>query len=203
MTQNIINTVGQHVFRYDPPKFIEKDAPFRAKNPTAAEEQASKMNGEEPRYQFLGEGYYFWDHNIGRAHKWGTSHYNGKYLILEADMVLSGDKFLDMVGSREDLRIFIDAYEYLKKRDAGLKVGAFFKVMQTIAKYQPAAWPFTIIRALNVKRNGNFVAYNHLPNSDMLLDPEIIICFYDKKELNLQNTRYFDKNNNPWTPRIS
>lgn len=201
MSKNIISTVGQHVFRYDPPKFIEKDAPFRAKNPTAAEEKEAEIKGEEPRYQFLGEGYYFWDNNIGRAHKWGKKHCGNKYIILEADMILSGDAFLDLVGSREDLGIFLDVYEYMKKRDADLKIGAFFKGMQAIAKYQPGVWPFTIIRALNVKRNGNFAAYNHLPNADMLLDPEIIICFYDKKELNLQNTRYFDKNNNPWTPR--
>lgn len=91
----------------------------------------------------------------------------------------------------------------MKKKNPGLKIGAFFNGMQTMAKYQPMAWPFTIIRALNVKRNGNFVAYNHLPNADMLLDPEIIICFYDEKELNLQNSRYFDKNNKSWTPRTS
>lgn len=203
MSKNIIATIGQHVFKYDPPKYSEKDAPYLAKNPTAPEVTESEQNRKEPRYQFLGEGFYFWDNNIGRAHSWGKTHCDDKYLILEADLVLAGDQFLDLVGSREDLMIFLEAYEKMRKIEPGLKIGAFFKGMQTIAKYRPAAWPFTIIRALNVKRNGNFAAYNHLQNADMLLDPEIIICFYGKKELNLQNTRYIDKNNQAWTPEIS
>lgn len=106
MSKNIINTVGQHVFKYDPPKYSEKGAPFRAKNPTAKDIKKSEITGEEPIYQFLGEGYYFWDNNIGRAHRWGKNHCNNRYLILEGDFVLSGDSFLDLVGSREDLMFF-------------------------------------------------------------------------------------------------
>ena len=202
MSKNIIPTIGQHVFRYDPPKYTEKGAPVLACNPTKPEIMEAEKNNNEPKYQFLGSGYYFWDNNIQRAHRWGEEHCDGKYLICECSLVLQGESFLDLVGSREDLGKFLEVYMKMRKFDPNLKIGAFFYTMQVIAKYQPNTWPYTIIRALNVKRGKNEAPYNHLYNAKMLLDPEIIICFYNKNELNLQNSRYLDKNNCVWTPKI-
>ncbi|MBD5280523.1 MAG: hypothetical protein HDS35_08265 [Bacteroides sp.] len=202
MSKNVISTIGQHAFKYDPPKYTEKGAPVLAKNPTPDEEKMVMESGKEPKFQFLGSGFYFWDNNIGRAHDWGHSRCNGKYLILEIPLVLTGDHFLDLVGSREDLMVFMDVYEKMRKLKPGLKVGAFFHGMQTMARHKPDVWPFKTIRALNVKGNSNKVLFNSIPNSHMLLNPEIIICFYDKNELILQDSRYIDKNNRVWTPSI-
>lgn len=203
MSKNIIHTIGQHVFRYDPPEYTEKGAPVFAKNPTPEKIKESEENKKEPKYQFLGAGFYFWDNNIKRAHRWGRQHYQNNYLILEIPLDLKGDNFLDLVGSREDLMKFLKAYRKIKKKFPGLKIGAFFHGMQTMTKNGFSAWPYKIIRALNVKSNASKIPFNNIPDSRMLLDPEIIICYYDKNELNLHRSRYLDKNNHTWTQKIS
>lgn len=203
MSKNIINTIGHHVFKYLPPDFTEKGIPFLAKN--SAKENESSVNGKntEYKFQFLGEGYYFWDDNIARAHKWGNSRYKGRYLIMELPLQLKGNRFLDLVSSREDLRLLLDVMKEVAKEIPDLKLGAFFHVMQTMEKHQPGTWPYSIIRALNVKANAVKLPFNHIKGSDMLLDPEIIICFYEKKELNLHSIRYIDKTDKEWTPKKS
>ena len=204
MSKNIINTIGQHVFKYDPPQYTEKGAPVLAKNLITKESTknvaSEVVKKEEDKFQFLGEGYYFWDDNIKRAHKWGKQHCKGKYLILELPLELKGDRFLDLVGSREDCRIFYEAYKKKEKDTPGLKIGAFFHGIQTIAKNSHKPCPFSIVRALNLKSNAKKISFNHIIDSEMLLDPEIIICFYEKKELNLQSIQYKDKNDGVWVP---
>lgn len=203
MSRNIIHTIGQHVFKYLPPEFTEQGAPFLARNPERKSGLAVKDTKEAEKFQFLGEGYYFWDDNIERAHKWGKDHYKGHYLIMELPLKLDGEDFLDLVGSREDLRGFCEVFNKIRKTKPGLKIGAFFHGMQEMAKSNPALWPFTVIRALNVKSNAEKVSFNQIIGSKMLLNPEMIICFYEKKELNLQSIRYLDKNNQEWTSRTS
>lgn len=197
MSKNIIPTVGQHVFKYDPPRYTEKGVPVLAEN---TDEHKGINDGRKDKFQFLGEGYYFWDSNRNRAHKWGKDHYKGDYLILELDLVLSGENFLDLAGSRHDLLEFYKVYSGMRKGNPNLKIGAFFKTMQILQKHRPEKWPFTVVRALNVKKGANRIPFNHVSDSEMILDPEIIICFYDRNELNLQNIRYIDKNGNIWTP---
>ena len=122
---------------------------------------------------------------------------------MELPLKLEGEKFLDLVGSREDLKGFCNVFNKMKDNNPDLKIGAFFNGMQEMAKINPQVWPFTVVRALNVKRNANKVLFNHLAGSEMLLNPEIIICFYEKNELNLQNIRYINKNNQEWTSTTS
>ncbi|MDE5872128.1 MAG: hypothetical protein K2H22_09325 [Muribaculaceae bacterium] len=172
MSKNIIHTVGQHVFKYDPPEYTENGVPVLAKNP--------EDKDEEKRFQFLGEGYYFWDDNINRAHKWGKTHYKDKYLIMEIPLSLQGNRFLDLVGSRADLMTLVDVLKETMKEIPNLKLGAFFHMMQTMEKYEPGTWPYSIIRALNVKSRANKISFNHVLDSNMLLNPEIIICFTKK-----------------------
>lgn len=198
MSQNVIFTNGQHVFRYFPPEYTEDGVPVLAKNPSNT---GNGENEKEDKFQFIGEGYYFWDDNIERAHRWGNGHYKGDYLILELPLVLQGENFLDLVGSRKDLKLFLEVYSEMRKLMPGLKIGSFFYGMQTLAKYQPSKWPYTVIRVLNVKRNADRVSFNQVKGSEMLLNPEIIICFYEKNELNLQSKRYIDKNGKEWTPK--
>ena len=202
MSSNIINTIGHHLFKYNPPEYTAEEAPFLAKNPEE-EDMLESVEDEKKaeankKLQFLGEGYYFWDNNINRAHRWGKSHYQGKYLIMEVPLCLQGDCFLDLVGSREDLMEFVEVLKEVLKEMPDLKIGSFFHMMQTMEKYEPGAWPYSVIRALNVKKNANKISFNHIQGSEMLLNPEMIICFYDKNELNLQNIRYINKNNKEW-----
>lgn len=201
MSRNIIHTVGQHVFKFLPPEYTEMGAPVLAKHPDIDPNNNNTNN--KPKFQFLGQGYYFWDFNIERAQKWGKDHYDDNYLILEGDLVLQGESFLDLAGSREDLILFVKAFNKLAEHYPNLQVGEFFYWMQTMAKKEKVKWPYTIIRALNVKSKVRKVAFNRLRGSEMILDPEIIICFYEKNELNIHNIHYIDKNRKIWTPKKS
>ena len=176
-------------------------APVLAKHPDIDPNNNNTNN--KPKFQFLGQGYYFWDFNIERAQKWGKDHYDDNYLILEGDLVLQGESFLDLAGSREDLILFVKAFNKLAEHYPNLQVGEFFYWMQTMAKKEKIKWPYTIIRALNVKSKVRKVAFNRLRGSEMILDPEIIICFYEKNELNIHNIHYIDKNRKIWTPKKS
>lgn len=193
MSENIIKTTGQHVFRYLPPKYTEKGAPFLAEN-----KEVEKNGVKVMHYQFLGEGYYFWDYNIKRAHKWGRDHYEGDYKILEIPLVLSGDNFLDLVGSRKDVEILLKFMKELKNFVPIDKFGAFMHGIQQMKKMNYNKWPYTIIRALNLKSNTKSIPFNHLKDSRLLLNPEVIICFYDTKDINLQNKKIIDKQERQW-----
>ncbi len=188
MSDNIIKTVGQHVFKYLPPDFIEKDAPFVAVN-----KEIEKNGKKMIHYQFLGEGYYFWDYNIQRAHKWGKEHYSGDYKILEVPLELSGEKFLDLVGSRKDVITLLKVMRSMKKIVPANKIGAFMHGMQQVKKKNPKKWPYSIIRALNLKDNVITMPFNHIVDSKLLINPEVIICFYDRNDINLQNKHIIDR----------
>lgn len=80
---------------------------------------------------------------------------------------------------------------------------AFFHIMQTMEKYEPGSWPFSVLQTLNVKGNANKISFNHIPDSKMLFNPEIIICFYEKNYLNLQGIRcYIHKEQESWHPSL-
>lgn len=175
-----------------------------AKNPEITQSAEGEVkDSNSNKLQFLGEGYYFWDNNLKRAHRWGKTHYDGKYLIMQIPLELKGNRFIDLVGSREDISIFCESFKEMRKNIPGLTVGSFFFVMQKMEKYEHGSWPFTIIRALNLKKNAEAVPFNHLQDSKMSLNPEIIICFYDRNELNLHCVSYINQQDKKWTPKIS
>lgn len=188
MSENIIKTVGQHVFKYLPPKYTEKGAPFLAKN-----KEVEKNRKKIMHFQFLGEGFYFWDHNLARAHKWGKTHYKGNYKILEVPLYLHGKNFLDLVGSRKDVETLLRVMNHMKGVVPVDKFGAFMHGMQEVRKRNPKKWPYTVVRALNLKQNADIIPFNHRDDSNLLINPEVIICFYDKKEINLQKQRIIER----------
>ncbi len=57
-----------------------KDAVLKVRAPFRS--TARKINGKLIK-PFLGDGYYFWEHNIDVAHFWGNNHYNNDYVITE------------------------------------------------------------------------------------------------------------------------
>lgn len=182
MSRNIINTTVHHTFKFLPPAYTEDGIPCFS--------QVTKKSDDkkDPHYPFLGEGYYFWDFNLKRAQEWGKKNYGNDYKILETSVTLQGDNFLDLVGSRQDLSDFLKVLYEMKRRKPGIKLGEFFYGMQCLERKKPGTWPFSIIRALNVKSNAKKISFNHVPNSEMLLNPEIIVCFYNRNEINMDES---------------
>lgn len=191
MSLNIVRTIGHHTFRYDPPTWTEKGAPVKSKNNPETQEN------NEPQYKFLGDGYYFWDDNIEMAKRWGERQYKGKYKILECPLELKGENFLDLVGSRKDLRDFVTILNRIVEKWKDYKsIGKSLYLLQLMARYKPEVFPFTIIRSLDIKKNslndnsGDSIQYTSQLNKKMLLSPEIIICFYEKNDIPLHNARF-------------
>lgn len=69
--------------------FVLKNAPFLAKDDPA-----------KKKYQFLGEGYYFWEDDVEQAHKWGKTHYRNCYFIVEFDCEIDEVYLLDLNDRR-------------------------------------------------------------------------------------------------------
>ncbi len=99
MSKNIIQTIGQHVFKYDPPLFTEENVPVLAGNSKSADNVMQGNGNDRDKYQFLGEGYYFWDDNIERAHKWGKTRCEDKYLVFK-DIIKHIDHFFETADNK-------------------------------------------------------------------------------------------------------
>jgi len=71
----------------------------------------SEHNEEKKQWQWLTQGYYFWTDDAFFAYIWGKKHYRNKYYILECDIDVPDDLYLDLHGNVTDQVYF---YELLK-----------------------------------------------------------------------------------------
>ena len=67
---------------------------------------------EEP---WLGEGYYFWEHEIENARHWGKKHYHNRYSIYQSSYQNTEDG-LDLVDNYEDRERLEKDYQDIKRR---------------------------------------------------------------------------------------
>lgn len=184
MGGNIIITKGHHTCKTCVNDTVAKNqAPFKS--------VYNKRLGTEP---FLGEGYYFWDDNIEAAQWWGSTHYKGNYTILEYDFTLSGDCFLDLVGSRQDIKLLLKLRQVLVEqgfREEDLSVSKCIGLLKEIEQKEPGVFPYTIIRAMDINCKQNRIKFVNDENRHgyMILDPRIIICFFDKNDIPLHNAK--------------
>jgi len=158
----------------------------------------SKYKGEDdPHNPFLGEGYYFWDNNIGMAHEWGRIRYPTKgYYIFEGSLSLE-DKFLfDLVGNRSDQIRIKELFKFFvaKTGKKDFDLAQFFEVLKFVVKYKPQKniniFPYKYIRAVdNSKRTLDTIRFNMGKEPYTNLSPVYLICLFELNELALQ--RFF------------
>jgi len=185
-----LKTIGHHTCKADGgTDFVLKNAPFRS---------LKKRGGDFP---FLGEGYYFWDNNIERAHIWGKQRYNKKYYILECGIELTGDTFLDLVGNRADMIWFSYLYHKLSAEfDKGQHwhIGDFIELLKKlhIGNQYKGIFPWKIIRVVDLAKTGHVkqdpLKFVHQKRNYTDLSPIIVICIYDIRELLLSNKVLID-----------
>lgn len=169
--------VHQTVDDKDNPDDVEKDGPFKA-------QRLSSL--------YLGDGYYFWDDHLRLAHWWGNVHCGGRYIICEGELKVEKKRFLDLVGSRQDmieLKRMID--------DLGIQnkpLGSIIETLKTIARRpgRSGIFPFQVIRAFDRYRGG----FDHFRTEfaenrkgHTYLDPIYIICMVEKNKLLLRSYR--------------
>lgn len=149
---------------------------------------------------FLGIGYYFWDDNIEMAKYWGWSNYNNNYYIVENDLDCQPDVFLDLVGNRKDMRLFVDLMDDMIGRGINREkwtVGAFIEFMKRLRIHNKDVFPYQIIRAVdNSKINEQFKYYFVQGRGEFTnLSPIIVICVIDKIVVNLNANKIIQKSN--------
>jgi hypothetical protein len=141
---------------------------------------------------WLGIGYYFWDSDIDLAHWWGRSHYQGKYMICQAQGKMD-DRCLDLLDGNQRLRFKEKCKEFLIKMDKRQE-DVFVHEMLTL-------WInlegdiFNSVRAVptspdgfSIKRAFRIIFSNN-PTAFLDFNLPVQVCLYDKKALSLNNFR--------------
>jgi hypothetical protein len=101
-------------------------------------------NEESPK--MLGTGYYFFDNHKVAAHTHGKNRYKRQYHIFEAELILTEDIFLDLVGNRIDMIWFQEMMKFFRPnlKDREWRVGHFIEFLK-----KKDAFPYKAIRAVD------------------------------------------------------
>lgn len=171
MSTNHIVTKGHHTCRKCQKAYAIAHAPFKS--------CYDKQTKNEP---YLGDGYYFWDDNLPLAEWWGRCHYQDSYTILEYDLDLFGDHFLDLVGSRQDFMYFQALVDRIRQQPDCENFGVYkcIDLLLKIERSKQGTFPIRIIRAMDISHI-NGIQFANNKRGRMLLDPRIIICFLIKR----------------------
>jgi len=155
----------------------------------------SKYKGvDNPHNPFLGEGYYFWDNNMGMAHEWGRVRYSTRgYYIFEGLLSLDEKFLLDLVGKRSDQIRIKELFEFFTKKTGKeeFDLSQFFEFMRYVVSHNPQKYseifPYKYIRAVdNSKKTLDTIRFNSGKNPYTDLSPVYLICLFEINELALQ-----------------
>lgn len=165
-------------------KEVLKNAPFLATDDV-----------RKKKYQFLGEGYYFWDDNIEMANIWGKFHINNDYFIVEMDLEFSSNDCFDIVGNRQHQKLIFKTFDELKKRGYNKKhwqLSNIINLLKKLNKKNENTFPYKMIRAIDYMPRKeykqlklHFVQNKHYT----IINPKMVICVLNKKVLPLHSKR--------------
>lgn len=159
-----INNLYQTVKDKNNPDYVEESGPFLCSN--------------DP---WLGEGYYFWDNLLDRAHWWGMRHYQNKYMICQAYAVIDEAKYLDLAGNMSQLNIFRKCYDAINEAYSG-KVQTISFVIAKLIKDNN--FPYQAIRVLSENCGGDErIPYMNGYKSFFNFLPPMQICIYEKSTI--------------------
>lgn len=186
-----MKTLGHHTCStINGKEYVRTHAPFLAGN-----QRGGKV-------QFLGTGYYFWDDNIEMAHRWGDLHFKGNYCVLEFELNMPENIFLDLVGNRRHMHIFLAMALKIQsqfKSSAKMNIGEIIELLKRFSTDNPEIFPYKIIRAVDLMPKDEQSKWYFVPSKQnyTLLNPRIIICLLEKNSLLLQLRKivhFSDKN---------
>ena len=156
--QNLLQTVSDS----DNPDYVESHGPFFCR-----------------KSPWLGEGYYFWDGLISRAHWWGKVHYDDKYMICQAYAHIEDELYLDLAGDMSQLKYFEKCYDAINEKfDGKVKTVSF-----VIAKLKKDNnFPYKAMRVLSEFCGGDEkkIVFTLKSHSYLNLTPPMQICIYDR-----------------------
>lgn len=134
------------------------------------------------RGAWLGNGYYFWENNVGNAHWWGKNFKEG-YIICRSYYIYDNKNFFDFMNPNhiEIFRVYVLELEkkYNYRKLTVSFVLEFLKKQKNFAKYKA-------IRCYPSKQDSeNIMYFNENKNIKAFLDlrPPVQICVFDKSFL--------------------
>ena len=147
---------------------------------------------------WLGDGYYFWDTFIENAHWWGNVRYKNNYVICSFSCDFDTTTCFDLVGDTEHMLDFSNSIDFLKQQKL-IDVNTTVSRVLALLKSKIKGFNYQAIRVYGVKSisdfKQDFEKYRHRLifelSKPQYLDykPAIQICIFDKKGLNLRNTK--------------
>lgn len=144
---------------------------------------------------WLGHGYYFWDTDIGWAHKWGKNAYRRRgYVICMANIENNPEVMFDLVGNVEHMMEF---EEMIKLLEADASYQRERPLVAEIVEFMKKRGFFThkAIRAAD-NPSPNVVEVDFRPPRNMnqpsnrpfmRLGQRVQICLLEKSEITLQD----------------
>ncbi len=150
-----------------------------------------ELNGayKSEKSHWLGQGYYFWDRSIRRAHWWGQTWYVGKdYMICEASVICEDAFFFDLYDNPEHSEFFEKYAEDLKKRFPQKTIKAKYVLFHMRKNNR---FPYKMMRVESERCGGD----NRIPFNDYSFvntNKAIQICVYDKSIIHNYHVVYPD-----------
>ena len=176
--QHTCNTTGGK-------KKVLKNAPFLAVDDIP-----------KKKFQFLGEGYYFWDDNVEMANIWGKFHCNDKYYVVEMDLEFSSNDCFDIVGNRQHQKLIFKTFDELRKRGYDKKewqLSNILNLLKKLSKKDKNAFPYSMIRAIDYmpRKEYNKLKLHFVQNNNhyTIVNPKMVICILNKNILPLHSKR--------------
>lgn len=204
-----MRTIGHHTCENNgTDEFILNSAPFLS---SWIELPNVEQNRSKQKRPFLGTGYYYWDDNLEYAKWWGEKHYGNSYCIVESELELKGEEFLDLVGNRGHMKLLIELINNIQNSGAQIKadmsngrvsLGKYIQLFKAFNNKKPGLFPFKVIRAVYHKIGNDiekerfnyyFVDKGSKAIGYTLLSPRIIICFTDYQSVALRPKRLLER----------
>lgn len=168
-------------------KAVLKNSPFLATD-----------NPSEKKYQFLGDGYYFWDNNIDLARIWGQVHCKNDFYIVEIDYEFTTDSCFDVVGNRSHQLKVLKTLELMKKRGFKKDKWNLSNVIYFLKKLdhkKNGVFNYESIRAVDYISPEKYkeIKMKFIKNKTnrhfSIINPKMIVCVLNKKYLPLHTKR--------------
>ena len=137
---------------------------------------------------WLSSGYYFWEHDLERAHLWGKMAYNHSgYIICKFKLTL--ENLFDLHGRRDHQNEYQALLETLKElnpnwNDKKIPVGYAIKILRELNNLQEGIFSFDSVRAADHPKP-DYHKFVEGRKEQMDLNPRIQICLFEKTKLNL------------------
>lgn len=153
-------------------RFVEQNAPF-----------LSQANGPK-KWQWLSQGYYFWNDEDHYAHIWGKTSYNNDYAIIRCKINLNTNAILDLVSNVTHCKYFQSLVLKYQEKIQRVNPTESPTVSTVIEHYRKEAkrdyrlFPFEAIKAVDCCPSAPKLKFTPSAVNYMTQIPRIQLCLF-------------------------